>query len=723
MLLLIISIIVFCLFVIALLINPRKKIINGLHQIVLNQIFLILYIAVVAAFYTLAGINVNLRTILLACLIIPVMVGMRVIKLRKIAQIEWDLYEVGMAFVCVSVVLIIAWRRFGFNLQLTYIDIDAANYFQMAMDLLHTQKVSGEYLSTLIHALFIQMVSGTIQEVSYYKGMIMAHIYMQTLSIGMFYVLLSKLNRERHWKWINAIISVLYFGGYQLYILVYGSFFHWEDGILIIMLIINIIIDMQKEQNINILNILFWILGCFGLVVCYPFFSIMLAWLLIPEVIVWIKTHIPHLNYLEKCIGIFSGLVALCTGIFFALQRIDSSLEVLLYNLNSDGLAYKEPYQDFIFFLPLFISYVIIMCSTKQTRECKVVFRMNIFAVIYMIFWFGLYINDKISSYYYYRNYYIVWLLSWLMVDHVINFFIQKKQTMMLIGYSALYGIAIITSVLSVNSRLWNMKSEMYLQKNADYVLCPLYAFNANAVQGEHQQVISDSLFDLYDFCITNFRDEQVNMVSSVYSAMQSAWFLAITDTDVANNVYSLDNHSLRQILLGLDSGQHEYILIPKSDPVVMEYYDLIFMKANVVKENPDGTILKRSTATWSELLYKVEGSSAALEELCIYARENYRLGQVKLVCEADLTDEITFYRMFVGEDSTSYIGDVDTESFVPKTYIFNNDEVEYMAVLKASKIYQQNKEYFDLQNILFENDAGMVITHAGSGWMPSEQA
>ena len=42
--------------------------------------------------------------------------------------------------------------------------------------------------------------------------------------------------------------------------------------------------------------------------------------------------------------------------------------------------------------------------------------------------------------------------------------------------------------------------------------------------------------------------------------------------------------------------------------------------------------------------------------------------------------------------------------------------------ILKDSKVYKENKEYFDNQKIVYQTSAGMIIQHIGAGWMPSEQ-
>ena len=77
---------------------------------------------------------------------------------------------------------------------------------------------------------------------------------------------------------------------------------------------------------------------------------------------------------------------------------------------------------------------------------------------------------------------------------------------------------------------------------------------------------------------------------------------------------------------------------------------------------------------------------------------------------------------MYAGDSAIRYVGKITPEDFIVSTYIFNNDQVEYMLILKDSEMYQYNKDYFDSQRIVAETEVGMIIQHAGNGWMPSEQ-
>lgn len=722
MILSIVAIIIFCIFVLGFVLNPRKSRENGIVLLVFGQIYLIITIGLGAAIYHLMKIAVNLLSVSIFVAAVDVILVGRIFVKKRFAKLNWRLSEAIGIVVLIVIVCTIAFIRFGTGLKLTYGDIDAARYFQQAVSVMNNEDVHGEFLSTLIQVIFISVCKPFLPAISYYKGLILSHIYMQVLNTCTFYVLISSVaNREKENKWINPVITLLYISGYQMYSFVYGTFIHATDGLLFVIFLVYYTIRLQKATISNLRGIVGLLFGTFGVLICYPFYMVIVVPIFLPEAILWISKNFVKLKSKEK-ITLVTGIVFVTIlGLFFAAQRIDHSAETLFENLRGDGLAYKEPYMDFIFFIPVMIVYVGLMRKTK--KEYRTILRMNICAIGFTVAWFGLYMNDYLSSYYYYRMYYVLWLMAWLMVGHTVKILWAEKQKMYVEAYTVLYGLAIITSIFGINEKLWKEKSEMFLVKENNFSLCPLYAFNYQTITGEYKEAISEAEFGLYGYVIDNLGQVEVSMISSFYTTMQSSWYIGITGIDKMNISFQLDSASLMTIFDMLDHYYGtKYILIEKSDGECMKYYDNVFSKLNLETENVAGYVFYKSEGSWTELIHNMPESTTELVELFEYVRTTFHVSSVQLVCEGELAANILQYGAFAGEGALTYAGNISPEDFIPMTYRFNIDEVEYMTVLKDSQMYLQNQEYFDAQEILFENEAGMVITHAGTGWMPSEQ-
>lgn len=708
-------------FLIGFVLNPRTEKENGCQTAVLSFVFLMIALGAAAAICTLFGIPVNLTSSCIFLAVADIALFGRIAIKKCIAELEWHVSEIIGILCCVAVIIAAALYRFGPNLRLAYEDVDACRYLQGAMQILYDEQISGQYLTTWLQALVISVCKCFLPPISYYKGLILSHIITQTVCICMFYSIVSVINDSGRRQWLNVAVTVLFWGGFPLYNSTYGTFLQSMNGSVMVMLLIYYTVRLQKGTVGAVRGATALIAGCFGLFICYPFFALILFPMLLPEALIWLKNNLPSFSGRMRMYLAAGTFVAVAAGLFFAGQRIGNSLHILMSALQAEGLTYKNPYLDFIFFIPVLIFYTGMLLKKKEQQ--KTVLRMMVMAILFICVWFVLYVREYLSSYYYYRMYYILWMMAWLMAADALCLAIEKRKALPAAAYAVFYGMIIFISVFDLDERLWELKEDMYSEKS-EAVLCPLYRSSYEALTQKPRTVLSDQAYQFYDYVMQHLTDEKVYAIHSTYSAMETDWFLGITYQGAmfANGSYNMQDMTLEKIFASLDMEGIDYILIHKSDPVCMRYYDEIFGKLDIVWENETGCIFSLKDGEWVDMIYSYKEKEPDLCQLYGHISGRYHASEIPLICETELEEEAFLYSMYAGLDATGYIGAISPDDFIASTYIFNLDEVEYMTVLKDSEMYQKNQEYFDAQIILSENDAGMVITHAGDGWMPSEQ-
>lgn len=701
-------------------INPwhREKR-NGFALCAVGSMLLIFWVGLAAGVYALIGVPLTLVSINAAVALAALLVWLFVLIKKKITKPVWPKVDTIFLIIVVGFVLMCSVMQFGWKLNLTYGDIDPARYMNMAMTTIREQKISSTYLTTLINVWCMLVCEAVVLPIHLYKGMILSDILMHLLSVWMFYVLLARLNHGKG-KLLNPILTILYFCGYQLYNLVYGSFFHWVDGILIIMFLIYIVWLLEEKCISNVEGILCSVLGLFGLLTCYPYFLIIVVPLFLPEVIVWCKNNIKTVSPKVILPALLALLALVALGWVFAGQRIGHSFAGVINGLLTEGLAYREPYMDFVFLLPVLLCYVGVIHRHK--KENRMILRMCIMGLMFIGVWFWLMTQERMSMYYYYRMYYVLWLLAWLMVGHCINILMKERQKVMVTAYAIFYiGVAIL-SVAGVNEKLYHMNENLYLGEQPSSSLFPLYRMNYLSATTEKKTVLSDLEMELCNQVIDNYGDMQVPIIHSVYSNMQANWYEGITGVNNKNIRWDILNVSFWDMFYAMDYYDISYFAMFKSDVYYDMYKDILFDKLEVAYENKDTILFVRKDEQWVEKIEKTDCLTEIEKYFCYVVREGYRGQKVPLICEQGLSDKVKYYTIYTGMESYEYWDCFTPETFVPSTYILNNDEVEYIAVLKNSEMYRINKEYFDAQQIVYENDAGMILQHAGTGWMPSEQ-
>lgn len=702
--------------------SPRKQKKNAFQLMILGCIFLMTYLGTIAAVYVCLGISVDIRTLTVALVLIDLFLGFRNIRQKCWPALKWTKeYWIGGAVLLIFL-LLISWRSYEWPLSLNYSDVDAARYFQRAMDIYNKHSMSlNQYLTYLVLDVFIEIFAPFLPDIEYYKAMIWAHIFIQLMSMLMFYVVANEINKRRNYQWINIVVTILYWCGFPLCNSTYGTFIQSMNGATYVMLLVYFALRLQKN-NIKLKEGLFGIfIGICGLIMCYPFYLPIVAVMLIPEICIWIKTHWKEIDKRMKTRGIVCLFIMIVFGFFFGFSRFNYSFQDMFSYMSGEGLTYREPYQDFLFFIPVFIVYGFLLL--KWTNVCKTIFRMNVLAVGYTLIWFGLFIAGTISSYYYYRIYYILWMLLWWMSLDTINLMLAEKKHVEVIAYAALCACAILTSIFNTRVFLYGIRAEAYMEMPKSSALCPLYQFNANNIRRDRKSVLTEDEFELFDYVNAELGNQNVEAINSIYSSMQIQWYLGITNMGEGFHYsYDLNDYCLYVILAAADYAYNtNYILIEKSDPVCMQYYDLLFSKCNVAYENDAGYIFEKKSDEYWTAMAVAASDVPELFELGAYAMNELQGIKVPVVCEGEKWNDALYYSMFAGTETTLYANTVPND-FIATTYVYNNDEIDYLMVLKDSEVYRQNREYFDQQKLVYETAAGMIIQHEGDGWMPSEQ-
>ena len=714
----IIDIILVIAYLIGFVINPlhREKR-NGFSLGAVGILLLIFWVGLAAGIYGMMGIPLTLVSINVAIAVAVILMWMWVPIKRKISKPIWPIVDVISLVIILGFVMACCVVQFGWKLNLTYGDIDPARYMYSAMTVIRKQIVSGTYLTTLINAWCMLVGEAFVLPINMYRGMILADILMHLLSMWVFYILLAKINHGKG-RGLNPVISILYFCGYQLYNLVYGAFFHWVDGILIIMFLIYIVWLLEEECISNIEGIVCAVFGLFGLLICYPYFMIIVIPLFLPEVIVWLKKNLKQVGVIGA-IGTIAGIVLLgFLGWTFAGQRIGNSFAFLLKDLQAEGLAYKEPYMDFIFFVLVLVAYIGLLLRKK--KQNRMFLRMSILALIFMGVWFYLMAQGYLSMYYY-RMYYVLWLIAWIMVAHTVYILVEEKRILAVVSCSVFYVFMAILSAIGVNQKIYHVNSDLYMEQKQTSSLFPLYRMNYLSTFSERKNILTELEMELCNQVINKFEDIEVPIIHSVYSHMQANWYQGITGQNIYNRRLDLDKYSMWECLENLQNCQTKYLAVIKSDLYYEKYKDYVFDKLDVAYENAEAAIYTCEDFQWRVAADCAEELTKEERELFHEVRVNYKEKNA-LLCESILYTKMDYYTIYTGIESYKYAEIFTPEKFIPKTYELNINEMEYITVLKDSEMYRLNQEYFDSQIILYENEAGMILQHAGTGWMPSEQ-
>lgn len=700
--------------------TPKRKKENGFELLGIGTVLLIILTGMGAAVYQIIGIPVNLVSTASTIFIADVVMWTRVWRQKQCGKNAWPVADGVSLLILIAVVAICAVVRYGFTLDLTYNNIDPARYMMYATNILASQTVSGEYMTDFVNAMFILFFSPFLPKISYYRAMVCADIFIHILSVCMFYILISKINQGRG-KWCNGLLTIMYFGGYQLYSLGTGSYFHWVDGMLMVMFLIYSALLLEREEISNLHGIMYLTVGLFGLMGFYPILLVVVGPIFLPEVILWCAGNLKHMSkkHLGALLALLAGVV--CVGVMIVGQRVGHSAAKILADLNGvEGPAHKTPYMDFLFFVPVLICFLGLLHRHKS--ENRMLARMVIVASAVITAWFIVFLNGYIISYYYYRMYYVLWLLAWLMTGQTICMMLKEKKAFELAAYAGFYGIVIFTSLTDLDIKLWNADNRLYSNENQRHTtLAPLYKYNLQVMTRNFEPIISEQEFELFNYVIENMEGEWVPMLTAEYTDIHSKWYRGIVWQWYDETAYDLQYRSLYQALMNLENDASQYFMILKMEPMYQNYQNEVFGNFEIVWENECGAIYRRPESGWASAVDDIELIADSDREM-LKAIMNMGI-KPYVVYDIEGGGQFAAYSyIYTGATISSWINTISAEDFIPCTYRLNNEEVEYLLVCKDSEVYQYNQEYFDRQEIVLETEECMLVHYVGTGWMPSQQ-
>lgn len=384
-----------------------------------------------AGIISILHIPVNLVSIGLIDLAVGLAGGYQIWRTKKVQKYEWKIADIIFLLLLIAAVIKFAIFHYTGNLTMNYWSVDAAEHFKTALGILKNQKVYGMFYAPLNNALLMETFSPLVAFSSYYKIFVLGDILNLTLGGLMFYGAIRTFCKDR-FTFISAIVlTFLYLIGYQGNSTLFG-FVYLGMGVTVIAYLITVTDMFLKDSENKWFYVGLFTLGCFGIFECYVLFMpvVFVAVLLtilrkqkMQQKLFSVETVVVGLAiFLIPCI---LGLYYIFTGIFTGGTTVSSAIAV-------DGGIYKDLYSNFVPYIPLalFGFYCGFRNKEKQTVQWLL--------PLWFLFMMGLLILGiigKVSAYYYYKTYYVMWLLVlWLCMYGISTISVKERALVVIMG-------------------------------------------------------------------------------------------------------------------------------------------------------------------------------------------------------------------------------------------------------------------------------------------------
>lgn len=604
MLLTIFFIILFTLCFLGVLLYPKcEGTINAIKAGVMSVIAIFSYMSLLAFVYNKIGIPINLKSDVLSLMIANIILWTGIIRKKKTQKVFVRVWDALCLILLAAFVLYLSYIMFGTDLRLSYANTDPANHFHYAMNIVTKEKLdSGIYFSAYIDAVFIQLTSFALKFVTYYKGFILADIFMHVMEIWAFYVLVLTISEKRIVRILAPVFSIMYFWGYPAYSYLEGGFVYWSNGVVILIFMIYALVLFERHWDKKIKTPMILLgLGVYANSCCnrlfVPINTFAVAAALV--MIIWKKGRVSKKTAVVVGSVFAVGLLFVC-GVFakyWGGNGIMSIIEnMIAYVSTPHGGFYRAMYADNIYFIPLFLLAIYYVCS-KPGKYTAIHLVITVCMVMCMTGMLAVWYANLMSTYYFYKIYYNLWLMGMILAVFVLDIMADEKQLTTYFSYASMIVLMIVISMTCYDDN--NQERDYYYDSYyATEKVMPLYRYNLDYACKDFEDFrIPDGLLAAVEFVMEDEEYGQIPITAENVGIVR--WYEGISVQTLHDLIGSL---KLPDTVRYMDENGITKIVVCKTD-LMYEQYIEFYSACEVLYENPEVMVLSNGGTSWCELL------------------------------------------------------------------------------------------------------------------------
>ncbi len=585
-----------------ILIKKTEKELNILSFMGISIVLLMCYNTFVCYVFTFFRIPITLVSLSIINAIFSILIIYFIIKRKSKQKYKLDKFGLICSLIIIALALLVAYLNFGFPFNIKYETGDPSVHFvtsrlftdgdsllNLTKDKIYGSFQTRKIASYVNSGIIMKSLSTYVDKMDNYKIFISLDIFVFTMTGLMMYNTLEKFTNSKKGKILALIVSIIYMMGYPLNSLYYG-FEYQSLGILIITTLIHMIYYFEKEElkfgyylvifallNFTLFCAYYmyipfmysglWIYFCIyskkqnGKILCKRNISLLSITLLLP----FFLGYIYHLSP-----GIYSMLNSSALEAFKAALNHANHMINNVFKLN--GKIYVNYYSNFILLIPLIGYYIYKKIKKKELFSFE-----NITLACTLIFMLVLVLGvkfEKVSVYYYMKNYYALWIIVIYINFRALMYIFEKHERR---AYSILMTYVLI---ILINLVIFRIPLENKTFNRYESILSPVEIFGINkTIIVDRKEDLSTEEIDLLKYAKEhlNFDNDKIEFVAS---SEELQWIYGLTgyinfEEEINNSKFSGEDKLLYKKLkiekiidkeIKTDNIDIDYIIYLKND-------------------------------------------------------------------------------------------------------------------------------------------------------------
>lgn len=548
-----------------LLLNKSEKKENLIHSVIISVILFLTY----NIFITQVMFFVHLESTLLNLAIVNIAFSAvfitKEIKTKTIQKYYINKLDIIAVIIILGLAITIVIMNYGTNIAVKHAVTDAATHYFASDDFyrystlfsressdtikwLNTPYLmTGAYVNT---GIFLKLFKGIIDETFLVKLYFIFDMFIWMLSGLLMYTALSTNFKNKKHQILALVLTIFYMLAYQLNSL-FAGFSYLGVGLDII---IGIIIIMKSEIKTNYKISSLFLLNL-GIMFSYYYFAPVLFLAQLWYILATNKKQnikiFSKQNIFEILITlVIPGLIGVIYFIGYPLMQANNKAFDYVGAIATDGFIYEDLIMNIFPYLLLSEVYIIyIAFKKKNTFIDKLLYLTIIFTLlIYMLMRL-----EFVSSYYYYKIYYMLFLVLTVSSYEILKIFVDKGKNVTII----------VSGVLIIYS--FGIFSAMILDKN--WFVFDIYLTNGEEIKDDYA-LIKDKefyLFEYYNNNINTMQNDDTLFCKTKGNTGRDRWVYSITKN--GNNLTNaLTNDKITTVEKFMGNSKYHYFVLLKND-------------------------------------------------------------------------------------------------------------------------------------------------------------
>lgn len=548
-----------------LLLNKSEKKENLIHSVIISVILFLTY----NIFITQVMFFVHLKSTLLNLAIVNIAFSAvfitKEIKTKTIQKYYINKLDIIAVIIILGLAITIVIMNYGTNIAVKHAVTDAATHYFASDDFyrystlfsressdtikwLNTPYLmTGAYVNT---GIFLKLFKGIIDETFLVKLYFIFDMFIWMLSSLLMYTALSTNFKNKKHQILALVLTIFYMLAYQLNSL-FAGFSYLGVGLDII---IGIIIIMKSEIKTNYKISSLFLLNL-GIMFSYYYFAPVLFLAEFWYILATNKKQnikiFSKQNIFEILITlVIPGMIGVIYFIGYPLMQANNKAFDYVGAIATDGFIYEDLIMNIFPYLLLSEVYIIyIAFKKKNTFIDKLLYLTVIFTLlIYMLMKL-----EFVSSYYYYKIYYMLFLVLTVSSYEILKIFVDKGKNVTII----------VSGVLIIYS--FGIFSAMILDKN--WFVFDIYLTNGEEIKDDYA-LIKDKefyLFEYYNNNINTMQNDDTLFCKTKGNTGRDRWVYSITKN--GNNLTNaLTNDKITTVEKFMENSKYHYFVLLKND-------------------------------------------------------------------------------------------------------------------------------------------------------------